>query len=109
MTNREEAIKDIFKDLRTRISGLPHLRNTSAVMEVKALQIILEELESAVRTHLVADEEEISEGVVTHAIKLFKKEGKLNPQAVRDFLISEHKIDISIPALKQRINYMYGD
>tara|TARA_R100001510_G_C7624860_1_gene184923 strand:+ start:206 stop:535 length:330 start_codon:yes stop_codon:yes gene_type:complete len=104
MTKREKNIKEIFKDLKGRISGLPHLRNNPAVVEVKSLMIILDELETAFVTHLIADEDESCEGLITKSIKLFKREGEVKANVVKQFLLEEHKIDIGLTALQERIN-----
>ena len=65
MTKREKNIKEIFKDLKGRISGLPHLRNNPAVVE---------------------------------------REGEVKANVVKQFLLEEHKIDIGLTALQERIN-----
>jgi len=109
MTNREKNIKEIFKDLRTRIAGLPYVRSRLAVAEVKSLQIILEELESAFNTHIVSDDIHVRNGVISRAIDSFHEQGQMDAEAIQSFLLSEHQINISLPSLKNRIRYAYGD
>jgi GTP-sensing pleiotropic transcriptional regulator CodY len=109
MTKREKIVKEVFKDLRTRIAGLPYVRNSLAVSEVKSLQIILDELESAFNTHIIGDDATISNGVVTNAIKTFEEQGQLDAEAIQSFLLSEYQINISLPSLKKRIEYAYGN
>ena len=111
--DRVDSTQKVFDDLRRRVAALPRLRHKAMQEELSDVTTIINQIEKAFLTHLVADSNENDiKGIVNKTIDKFgvtKAVALKQVKAIRIRLNRDYSINISEEALLARIKNHYNN